>query len=193
MAKKILIILSEYGFWGEELMGPLEIIRRGRLRSQLCNTHRKKTSCTSARHGFPIRRSTSGPICYVPEMAEKVRAIDKSPRLDKPLNIAELMPERPYFSSHNLIRELEAYHKAVEAAGKGWLAEYDAVLIVGGSGPIVDLANNQRVHDIISPSSIMANRSEPNATGLLASPSLATGRAVEHYLGEARHGPLQGI
>ena len=24
MPKKILIILSEYGFWGEELMGPLE-------------------------------------------------------------------------------------------------------------------------------------------------------------------------
>jgi putative intracellular protease/amidase len=82
-------------------------------------------------------------------MAEKVRAIDKSPRLDKPLNIAALMPERPYFSSHNLIRELEAYNKDVDAAGRGWLAEYDALLIVGGSGPIVDLANNQRVHDII--------------------------------------------
>jgi len=83
------------------------------------------------------------------EMAEKVRAIDKSPRLDNPLNITELMPERPYFSSHNLIRELEAYHAAVDAAGRGWLAGYDALLIVGGSGPIVDLANNQRVHDII--------------------------------------------
>jgi putative intracellular protease/amidase len=82
-------------------------------------------------------------------MAEKVRAIDKSPRLDAPLNIAALMPERPYFSSHNLIRELEAYNNAVDAAARGWLAAYDAMLIVGGSGPIVDLANNQRVHDII--------------------------------------------
>ena len=59
------------------------------------------------------------------------------------------MPERPYFSSPSLIRDLEHYNKAVEEARTGWLAKYDAVLIVGGSGPIVDLANNQRVHDII--------------------------------------------
>ena len=25
MAKKILIVLSEWGYWGEELLGPLEI------------------------------------------------------------------------------------------------------------------------------------------------------------------------
>ena len=30
-----------------------------------------------------------------------------------------------------------------------FLKKYDALLIVGGSGPIVDLANNQRVHDLI--------------------------------------------
>ena len=29
------------------------------------------------------------------------------------------------------------------------LKEYDAILLVGGSGPIVDMANNQRVHDLI--------------------------------------------
>ena len=59
------------------------------------------------------------------------------------------MPARPYFSSHNLIRELEAYYKAAEEARARWLAPYNALLLVGGSGPIVDLANNQRVHDII--------------------------------------------
>jgi putative intracellular protease/amidase len=82
-------------------------------------------------------------------VAEKVKAIDKSPRLDNPISIASKMPERPYFSSHNLIRELEEYNKAVAKAADEWLSQYDALLIVGGSGPIVDLANNQRVHDVI--------------------------------------------
>jgi len=91
----------------------------------------------------PLGRSVT-----TPEMAQKVREINKSPRLDNPLNISELMPERPYFSSHNLVRDLEAYYKEVDAVQEK-LDKYDAVLIVGGSGPLVDLANNQRIHDII--------------------------------------------
>jgi putative intracellular protease/amidase len=149
MARKILIILSEYGFWGEELIGPLETFDAAGYEVTFATPnsgrpHALPPSMDSNYLDPPLGRSVTSP-----EMAEKVRAIDKSPRLDKPLNIAALMPERPYFSSHNLIRELEAYNKDVDAAGRGWLAEYDALLIVGGSGPIVDLANNQRVHDII--------------------------------------------
>jgi putative intracellular protease/amidase len=59
------------------------------------------------------------------------------------------MPEMPYFSSPSLIRDLEAYYKALDNVQKEFLSQFDSVLIVGGSGPIVDLANNQRVHDII--------------------------------------------
>jgi putative intracellular protease/amidase len=152
MSKKILIILSEYGFWGEELMGPLEAFDAAGYAVQFATPmgRRPRALPPSMDPEYidpPLGRSVTSP-----EMAEKVRAIDKSPRLDNPLNLAKLMPERPYFSSHNLIRELEAYHTAVDAAVKGWLAKYEALLIVGGSGPIVDLANNQRVHDIISPS-----------------------------------------
>jgi putative intracellular protease/amidase len=149
MPKKILIILSEYGFWGEELIGPLETFDAAGYEVHFATpTGRRPTALPPSMDPTfidpPLGRSVTSP-----EMAEKVRAIDKSPRLDNPLNIAQLMPERPYFSSHNLIRELEDYNKAVDAAGRGWLAQYDALLIVGGSGPIVDLANNQRVHDII--------------------------------------------
>lgn len=149
MSKKILTVLSEYGFWGEELIGPLETFDAAGYEVHFATPtgrrpHALPPSMDADYIDPPLGRSVTSP-----EMAEKVRAIDKSPRLDNPLNIAELMPERPYFSSHNLIRELEAYNKAVDAAGRGWLAEYDALLIVGGSGPIADLANNERVHDII--------------------------------------------
>jgi putative intracellular protease/amidase len=149
MPKKILIILSEYGFWGEELIGPLETFDAAGYEVNFATPKGRRPralppSMDPEYIDPPLGRSVTSP-----EMAEKVRAIDKSPRLDNPLNLAQLMPERPYFSSQNLIRELEAYYNAVEAAGKSWLAEFDALLLVGGSGPIVDLANNERVHDII--------------------------------------------
>ena len=81
-------------------------------------------------------------------MAAKVRELDKSPRLDKPINLSEMLPERPYWSSHNFLREMEAYYNALDNVQKD-LDAYDALLIVGGSGPIVDLANNDRVHALI--------------------------------------------
>ena len=149
MSKNILIVLSEYGFWGEELVGPLETFdAAGYAVTFATPTGRRPVALPPSMDPEyidpPLGRSVTSPA-----IAQKVRTIDKSTRLDNPLNISELMPARPYFSSHNLIRELEAYYKAAEEAQQGWLAPYNALLLVGGSGPIVDLANNQRVHDII--------------------------------------------
>jgi putative intracellular protease/amidase len=81
--------------------------------------------------------------------AAKVRAIDKSPRLDNPVNISEIVPERPYWSSASFVRDLEAYYKKLDAVERDFVSKYDTMLIVGGSGPIVDLANNDRVHSLI--------------------------------------------
>lgn len=149
MSKNLLIILSEYGFWGEELVGPLETFdAAGYAITFATPTGRRPVALPPSMDPEyidpPLGRSVTSPA-----IAQKVCTIDKSTRLDNPLNISELMPARPYFSSHNLIRELEAYYKAADEAQQGWLAPYDALLLVGGSGPIVDLANNQRVHDII--------------------------------------------
>jgi putative intracellular protease/amidase len=84
------------------------------------------------------------------EMAEKTRRLDdpSNPRLDNPKNLKEWLPERPYWSYAKFIREMEAYYQALAEIQED-LAKYDALLIVGGSGPIVDLVNNQRVHDLI--------------------------------------------
>ena len=43
---------------------------------------------------------------------------------------------------------MEIYNQRMENTRES-LEHYDALIIVGGSGPIVDLANNQRVHDLI--------------------------------------------
>ena len=149
MAKKVLIILSEYGFWGEELIGPLETFDAAGYKVDFATPKGKRPVALPPSMDPDYIDPPLGKSVTSKAVAEKVKAIDKSPRLDNPINISEKMPERPYFSSHELIRELEEYHKAVDAARNGWLAQYDAMLIVGGSGPIVDLVNNQRVHDII--------------------------------------------
>jgi putative intracellular protease/amidase len=80
--------------------------------------------------------------------ASKTREIDASTRLDNPINLAAWFPERPYFNSPNFGRELEQYY---EARDKCWkeLEPYDALLMPGGSGPMVDRVNNQCLHDVI--------------------------------------------
>ena len=80
--------------------------------------------------------------------ASRTREINSSPRLDNPINLSAWLPERPYRSEPNFLRAQEAYNDRLDALQKD-LEQYDALLLVGGSGPIVDMVNNQRVHDLI--------------------------------------------
>jgi putative intracellular protease/amidase len=90
-------------------------------------------------------------------MADKVRrwddvSADRGPdskRLDNPISLAAWIPERPYWAAPLLVRGLEAYHRGLDRLREEVAERYDALLIVGGSGPLVDLVNNQRVHDLI--------------------------------------------
>jgi putative intracellular protease/amidase len=149
MSKKVLIILSEYGYWGEELLGPLETFDQAGYEATFATPTGKRP------HALPPSMDTDyvdpplGRSVTTPEVAQKVKKLDASDRLNYPLSIEELVPEMPYFSSPSLIRDLEAYYKELDKVKKEFLSQFDALLIVGGSGPIVDLANNQRVHDII--------------------------------------------
>jgi hypothetical protein len=74
--------------------------------------------------------------------------VDASTRLDNPIDLSAWFPERPYFSAPNFAHQLEAYFTARDAAWEE-LKQYDALLMVGGSGPIIDMVNNQRLHDVI--------------------------------------------
>lgn len=146
--KKILTLLSEYGYWGEELTEPLEVLENGGYKLDFATAkgrraHALPPSMNSDYIDPPLNRAVT-----TPQMAEKVKILEASTKLDNPINIAELMPERPYMSHPNYLRELETYYHKLEDAGT-ILDEYEALLIVGGSGPIVDMVNNQRVHDII--------------------------------------------
>ena len=146
--KKVLVVLSEYGYWGEELIGPLEALDGADYEAVFVTPHGKRAhalppSMDSTYIDPPLNRTVVSE-----EMAQKVKAMEVSERLDKPICLADLLPERPYFSSENYLRKLEAYFNTLEEAAKSF-DQYEALLLVGGSGPVVDMVNNQRVHDLI--------------------------------------------
>jgi putative intracellular protease/amidase len=147
--KRVLIILSEHGFWGEELIGPLETFDKANYEVKFATPKGKHPTALPSSMDPDYIDPALGRSVTSKIVADKVKAIDKSPRLDNPLSIFAMMPEIPYFSSQNLISDLEAYYKVREKVKTDVLAKFDALLIVGGSGALIDLANNQRVHDII--------------------------------------------
>ncbi len=147
--KKILVILSEYGYWGEELLGPLEMFDKQGYEVVFATPMGKRPVALPPSMDANYVDPPLGRPVTSEEVAAKVRELDKSPRLDNPLNLSEWLPDRPYTSSPKYVREMEEYYNELDRVKDQIREEYDAVLIVGGSGPIVDLANNHRVHDLI--------------------------------------------
>jgi putative intracellular protease/amidase len=146
--KKILVVLSEWGYWGEELVGPLEVLDEKGYETVMATPKGKRPHALppSMEAGYldpPLDKVVTDEY-----YAKKTREIDSSPRLDKPVNLSAWLPERPYFNSPNFGHLLEEYYTARE---KCWqeLETYDALLMAGGSGPMVDMVNNQKVHDLI--------------------------------------------
>jgi putative intracellular protease/amidase len=147
--RRVLIILSEWGYWGEELVGPLEVFDRQGYEVDFATPQGKRPVAISVSMDPNYIDPPLGRSVTSEEMAEKVRELDDSPRLDDPINLSTLLTERPYHSEADFLRKMETYHRERERVGAELAEKYDAVLVVGGSGPIVDLANNQRVHDVI--------------------------------------------
>ena len=149
MSRRILVILTELGYWGEELLGPLETFDQAGYEVDIATPKGKRP------HALPVSMDPDyidpplGRSVTTPEVAEKVRLLDGSDRLDNPMNLSTWLPQRPYRSAPNFLRLQEEYYAEVDRIRAEVAERYDAMLIVGGSGAIVDLANNQRVQDLV--------------------------------------------
>jgi putative intracellular protease/amidase len=148
MSKNILVILSEYGYWGEELLGPLTAFDEQGYTTVLATPTGKRARALppSLDPGFvdpPLGRPVT-----TAEVAVAARRLDESDRLDDPVSLSEWLPERPYNSDDNYLRRVERYYRDLDEVEDD-VQRYDALVLVGGSGPIVDLANNGRVHELI--------------------------------------------
>jgi putative intracellular protease/amidase len=148
MPKKALIVLSGYGYWGEELVGPLEALQAANYEIDFVTPKGTKPVALPPSMDETYVDPPLGRGVTTKEMADKVKAIEKSDLLANPINLSTWFPERPYYSAPLLVRELEKYYNLRDAAWKD-LEKYATIVLVGGSGPIVDMVNNQRVHDLI--------------------------------------------
>lgn len=167
MSKKILVILSEWGFWGEELVGPLEVFQRKNYRTVLCTPTGGRPRALPPSMDPSFKDPPLGKTVTTPEMAEKVRRLDdpSNPFLANQRSLKAMLPERPYWSdreelaypnetgqmemSCSPLRKWEGYYRARAEVQQALVEEFDALLLVGGSGPMIDMVNNYRVHDAI--------------------------------------------
>jgi putative intracellular protease/amidase len=148
--KRVLCVLSEWGYWGEELVGPLEMLDAGGYTVDFATpTGKRPVALTPSMDPSyvdpPLGRSVTSP-----EIAEKVKALDhpKNPRLDHPIDLSSWLPDYPYHSDACYLRLTEEYYGQLARFSER-IHVYDALVLVGGSGPIVDMVNNHRVHDLI--------------------------------------------
>jgi putative intracellular protease/amidase len=163
--KRILIVLSEWGFWGEELIGPLETFDQANYSYHFVTpTGRRPVALPVSKDPSFVDPPLGKPVVAGPDnkgtddlsrkqgnMAAKVTKIDdpNNPLLSTPISLKDWFPANPYPSSPKYLREREAYFNALDDRKKEIAEKYDAILLVGGSGPLADMANNYRVKDLI--------------------------------------------
>jgi putative intracellular protease/amidase len=147
--KRILVVLSEYGYWGEELVGPLQAFDANGYHVTFVTPTGKRAPALPPSLDPDYIDPPLGRSVTTPDIAQRARDLDGSARLDSPLSLKDLVPERPYFSALNHLRRLEQYNRDLDAALSDLVGGFDGLVIVGGSGPIVDLANNERLHEVV--------------------------------------------
>jgi putative intracellular protease/amidase len=145
---KILTVISDFGYWGIELASP---------RQTLLAAGHALTHCTP-RGARPIALPPSyDPEYWDPPLgcrvtteadARLVTELMNSPDLDDPIDLSAWYPQRPYFSRESFLRAWEAYHSTLITRQRE-LDKFAGLMLVGGSGAILDMVNNQRVHDLI--------------------------------------------
>ncbi len=174
--RRILVGVSEWGYWGEELLGPLETFDKAGYEVDLFTPTGKRPVAVSPSMDPNYIDPPLGRSVTSEEVAAKVRELDKSPRLDNPINLEAWLPEPPYWSDATFLRDMEKYYTRLEEVEREINEKYDALLLVGGSGPIVDMGNNYRVHDLI----LMFNRlTKPIAAECYGVTCLAFARSLE--------------
>lgn len=148
MKKKILAILSNYGYWGVELTGPMLKLEQAGYELVFATPKGQRPVALPPSYDTSYCDPPLG-VCVTTESdAKEVMAIKDDPRLDNPINLSEWFPERPYFSADNFLRKWEGYFRTLRERQEE-LSHYAGLLLVGGSGPILDMVNNQRLHDLI--------------------------------------------
>nr|WP_076792315.1 type 1 glutamine amidotransferase domain-containing protein [Chlorobium sp. KB01] len=146
---KVLAVLSEYGYWGIELVGPLNKLEASGYKVDFMTPNGKPAEALPPSYDSSYVDPPLGVCVTTPQHEADVTAFMSENRTAEPLSLKSFIPERPYYSAPGFLRALEQYYAKVKESLESLTAEYDALFVVGGSGPIVDLVNNQSLHELI--------------------------------------------
>ena len=150
MAKKVLIAVSEHGFWVEELLKPIDRLEEAGIEYDFI-------VATGESVPFPDAGSLNASYVDPPlgrpvtsrEMAKRGMETDWDAMFANRMSLTDWFPIRPYLSADTgYLVALEEYYTARTKAYER-IEEYDALLLVGGGGPILDMVNNSRLHNLI--------------------------------------------
>lgn len=144
----ILFVLSEWGYWGEELIGPLEACEAAGYQVEFMTPKGNAPTPLSVSMNPGYRDPPLGRSVTSEEMAQKTRDFQQSGRANWPRNLEAWFPLRPYPSDPEYLLKMEDYYRQLDER-QDELSKYAAMVIVGGSGALIDLANNARLHDVI--------------------------------------------
>lgn len=149
MAKRILVVLSEWGYWGEELIGPLDVLTKAGYQLDFMTPFGRKPPALppSMEEGYfdpPLHK-----VVTDAHYAKRTTEVHESTLLNSPINLSEKISLMPYFNGENFGLELAAFHERREEFWQEFVDPYDALLLPGGSGPMADMVNNERLHNLI--------------------------------------------
>lgn len=147
--KKVLAILSEYGYWGIELVGPLNKLEAAGYKVDFMTPNGKPAEALPPSYDSTYVDPPLGLCVTTAQHKSDVENFLEKDLTASPLNLRSFIPERPYVSAPDFLRKLEAYYKQVKESVEKLTSEYDALFLVGGSGPIIDMVNNQSLHELI--------------------------------------------
>ncbi len=149
MSKKILVILSNFGYWGVELTGPMVKLEEAGYELDFVTPNGARPIALPPSYDTEYMDPPLGVAVTTEFDANQVKSIMDDPKLDNPINLKEWVPERPYYCEDKFLRKFEGFFKEIKEIQDANNEKYAGILIVGGSGPIIDVVNNQRVHDLI--------------------------------------------
>jgi putative intracellular protease/amidase len=146
---KVLIAVSQHGFWVEELLKPLDRLDEAGIAYELVVPYKAKTP-------FPDKASLDATYVDPPlgrtvttmDIATRGQSMDWERLFYNCHTLEGWFPIRPYMSAEKYLYALEAYYERRKDAWKK-IEVFDALLLVGGGGPVVDMVNNPRLHDLI--------------------------------------------
>jgi len=146
---RVLAVASNHGYWGIELAAPVRALQQAGYTVDLVTPRGERPIALPPSTDPDFVDPPLGVRVTTPEACELTRSFERDPWLDGALDLRTLIPERPYHSAPEFLRRLEEYYRQVRATQERLAGEYDALLLAGGSGPIVDLVNNQRLHEVV--------------------------------------------